>query len=145
MTSENICLRTINIIFVKTHKTASSTVQNVFFRFGSKHELTFGLPRNNGNRFSYPRPFTAEMIKPIENKKINVITNHLRASDDLKKGLKLFWRRFLKWPKIWFLNGELYIILKACLEMGAFGGFFNHWPNWFFIDVEITKFKNYHY
>lgn len=78
------CSPVQNIIFVKTHKTASSTVQNLMYRYGTKHELTFALPKNNGNRFSYPAKFSESMVKPID-RKINIITNHLRASDHLKK------------------------------------------------------------
>ena len=38
------------IVFLKTHKTASSTVQNILFRFGEKMNLNFALPANNGAR-----------------------------------------------------------------------------------------------
>ena len=38
------------IVFLKTHKTASSTVQNILFRFGEKMNLNFALPNNNGAR-----------------------------------------------------------------------------------------------
>ena len=44
------------VIFQKTHKTASSTVQNMLFRFGEKRNLNFALPKNHGYRwpnFSY--------------------------------------------------------------------------------------------
>ena len=38
------------IVFLKTHKTASSTVQNILFRFGEKMNLNFALPNHNGAR-----------------------------------------------------------------------------------------------
>ena len=38
------------VIFQKTYKTASSTVQNMLFRFGEKHNLNFALPKNHGYR-----------------------------------------------------------------------------------------------
>ena len=38
------------VIFQKTHKTASSTVQNMLFRFGEKKNLNFALPKNHGYR-----------------------------------------------------------------------------------------------
>ena len=38
------------VIFQKTHKTASSTVQNMLFRFGEKYNLNFALPKNHGYR-----------------------------------------------------------------------------------------------
>ena len=81
----DVCTPVHDIIFVKTHKTASSTLQNILFRYGTKHQLTFAMPANNGNRFSYPGVFKANMVKAIS-KPINIIANHLRASPDLKKG-----------------------------------------------------------
>ena len=33
------------IVFLKTHKTASSTLQNALLRFGEKRNLTFALPK----------------------------------------------------------------------------------------------------
>ena len=38
------------VIFQKTHKTASSTVQNMLFRFGEKRNLNFALPKNHEYR-----------------------------------------------------------------------------------------------
>ena len=38
------------VIFQKTHKTASSTIQNMLFRFGEKRNLNFALPKNHGYR-----------------------------------------------------------------------------------------------
>ena len=42
------CSATSKVGFMKTHKTASSTVQNILFRFGLKNHLTFALP-STGN------------------------------------------------------------------------------------------------
>ena len=38
------------IVFLKTHKTASSTLQNILMRFGEKMDLKFALPSNSGAR-----------------------------------------------------------------------------------------------
>ena len=38
------------ITFLKTHKTASSTLQNVLLRFGEKRNLTFALPKNGNSQ-----------------------------------------------------------------------------------------------
>ena len=46
------------IVFLKTHKTASSTVQNILFRFGEKMNLNFALPANNGARLDCSQLFT---------------------------------------------------------------------------------------
>jgi hypothetical protein len=80
------CPLQTQIIFVKTHKTASSTVQNVLFRLGAKYNLRFALPKNNGNRFWYPKKFLKSMVKESPYKKLNIIAHHLRASSDLREG-----------------------------------------------------------
>ncbi|KAG1681838.1 Galactosylceramide sulfotransferase [Nymphon striatum] len=38
---------TRTLMFLKTHKTGSSTVQNIFMRFGATRNLSFALPRSN--------------------------------------------------------------------------------------------------
>ena len=38
------------IVFLKTHKTASSTLQNALLRFGEKQNLTFALPKKGSAR-----------------------------------------------------------------------------------------------
>ena len=44
---EEGCQPVTKIAFAKTHKTGSSTVQNMLLRFGVKHDLTFGMPPNS--------------------------------------------------------------------------------------------------
>ena len=63
---DNLCLPRRKVVFLKTHKTASSTLQNVFFRFGDKYGLNFALPKGNGAKFNYPKPIKPEFIKPLE-------------------------------------------------------------------------------
>ncbi|CBY07501.1 unnamed protein product [Oikopleura dioica] len=53
---DNECEAVKSVVFVKTHKTASSTLQNIFLRYGLKHDLKIALPKNSGNRFYYPQP-----------------------------------------------------------------------------------------
>ena len=46
------------IVFSKTHKTASSTLQNALLRFGEKRNLTFALPKKGSARsVDIPRKF----------------------------------------------------------------------------------------
>ena len=42
------CEKKHKIGFLKTHKCASSSIQNILFRFGLKNQLTFALP-STGN------------------------------------------------------------------------------------------------
>jgi hypothetical protein len=49
-----------------------------------KHDLKIALPKHNGNRFYYPKPFQKWMIKPFDDDSEPVIiANHLRASPEL--------------------------------------------------------------
>ena len=48
-----------HIGFLKVHKAGSSTMQNMFFRFGLKRNLTFAIPRNSNY-------FTLKTILPVQ-------------------------------------------------------------------------------
>uniref|UniRef100_A0A3P8VXW3 Galactose-3-O-sulfotransferase 1a n=1 Tax=Cynoglossus semilaevis TaxID=244447 RepID=A0A3P8VXW3_CYNSE len=52
----------IDVMFMKTHKTASSTFINTLFRFGEKHRLKFAFP-DSGNDFFYPSLFECFHLK----------------------------------------------------------------------------------
>jgi len=78
------CEKANQIVFVKTHKTASSTVQNILLRFADTNNLSVGLPANSGSRFFYPRKFLKAMTKPnLDGSSPSIIAHHLRASDQL--------------------------------------------------------------
>ncbi|XP_076349211.1 galactosylceramide sulfotransferase-like isoform X1 [Tachypleus tridentatus] len=71
-----------NVVFLKTHKTGSSSIQNVLMRFGYNQDLLFALPKK-GNYFGHPRPFHHAMIpnltKPVTGKShYNIFTHHTR-------------------------------------------------------------------
>lgn len=52
-----------SIVFLKTHKTGTTTVQNLLFRFGDNHNLTFMIPDKPGaNYFGHPPPFHRSMV-----------------------------------------------------------------------------------
>ena len=49
------------IIFAKTHKTGSTTLQNIVFRFGQQHQLLFVLPKSGTHYFNLTSHFTTSM------------------------------------------------------------------------------------
>ncbi|EPQ06553.1 Cation channel sperm-associated protein 1 [Myotis brandtii] len=50
----------MTVAFLKTHKTAGTTVQNILFRFAERHNLTVALPHPRcEHQFCYPRNFSA--------------------------------------------------------------------------------------
>uniref|UniRef100_A0A8C6WXR5 Galactose-3-O-sulfotransferase 3 n=1 Tax=Neogobius melanostomus TaxID=47308 RepID=A0A8C6WXR5_9GOBI len=67
-----------DVVFLKTHKTASSTMQNLLFRFAERHNLTVALPVPAcGHQFCYPRTFTSHFVHP-HTLPPNIVTNHMR-------------------------------------------------------------------
>ena len=81
-TSQAVCSKPVeDIVFVKTHKTGSSTLQNIFRRYGLKNDLQIALPVSDGNRFEYPLFFKETFMKRNQDdSKPRIIGNHLRAS-----------------------------------------------------------------
>ncbi|XP_026153502.1 galactosylceramide sulfotransferase [Mastacembelus armatus] len=72
------CSPTVNIMFMKTHKTASSTLLNILFRFGEKHKLKFAFPDGH-NDFFYPSPFKCSQVKDYRpGVCFNILCNHMR-------------------------------------------------------------------
>lgn len=68
-----------HIMFLKTHKTASSTVLNMLYRFGEERGLRFALPL--GYQLGYPLPFNAHRVKGYRGPgtpEYNIMGNHMR-------------------------------------------------------------------
>ncbi|KAM9391419.1 galactosylceramide sulfotransferase [Pholidichthys leucotaenia] len=77
ITSQN-CAPKVDIMFMKTHKTASSTFLNILFRFGEKHRLKFAFP-DSRNDFFYPSLFQRSQVKDYRpGTCFNIICNHMR-------------------------------------------------------------------
>jgi len=55
------CVKKQKIAFLKTHKCASSSVQNILFRFGLKNHLTFALP-STGNYLGRYVKYSKQML-----------------------------------------------------------------------------------
>ncbi|XP_033126127.1 galactosylceramide sulfotransferase-like [Anneissia japonica] len=80
------CTPATQIVFVKTHKTGSTTTASMLERYGQKHSLIFALPKKN-HIFSTTELFNRNMVTKIEfgitlNGNIvngyNILTNHAR-------------------------------------------------------------------
>ncbi|XP_060096852.1 galactose-3-O-sulfotransferase 2-like [Heteronotia binoei] len=75
------CKPRTHIVFLKVHKSASSTVINILFRFGETHNLTFALPINGLHQLNYPHYFTAavvEQLSPSNDSRFNIMCHHMR-------------------------------------------------------------------
>ena len=51
------------IVFCKTHKTGSTTLQNIFYRFAEENQLLTVLPKNHLNYFDLRNYFTMEQAQ----------------------------------------------------------------------------------
>ncbi|XP_069817580.1 galactosylceramide sulfotransferase [Dendropsophus ebraccatus] len=72
------CFPRHNLMFLKTHKTGSSTILNILFRYGEKHQLRFAFP-NGRNDFDYPHYFQRWQVKGYHpGLCYNIICNHMR-------------------------------------------------------------------
>ncbi|XP_068227591.1 galactosylceramide sulfotransferase-like isoform X1 [Palaemon carinicauda] len=60
--TQETCSAVTNIAFLKTHKCASSAIQNILFRYGFQHNLLFALPKT-GNYFGIGTPFHDSMVR----------------------------------------------------------------------------------
>ncbi|XP_018415854.1 PREDICTED: galactose-3-O-sulfotransferase 2-like [Nanorana parkeri] len=75
------CLPQTHILFLKTHKTGSSTIMNILFRFGESHNLTFALPTYDAAQFFYPLYFNAAFVEDYIRKAIHhfdIMCHHMR-------------------------------------------------------------------
>lgn len=75
------CEPKTDIVFLKVHKSASSTVMNILFRFGETHNLTFAFPIGGGNQLFYPRHFLAKFVQgfsPGSPQRFNILCHHMR-------------------------------------------------------------------
>uniref|UniRef100_UPI0037E93DB5 galactosylceramide sulfotransferase n=1 Tax=Semicossyphus pulcher TaxID=241346 RepID=UPI0037E93DB5 len=52
------------VVFLKTHKTGSSTVQNLLFRMGERDKATFAFPHHT-YQFNYPDKFRAKFVDEL--------------------------------------------------------------------------------
>ncbi|XP_054691324.1 galactose-3-O-sulfotransferase 2-like [Grus americana] len=78
---EETCEPKTDIVFLKVHKSASSTVMNILFRFGETHNLTFAFPIGGGNQLFYPQHFLARFVQgfsPRSPRRFNILCHHMR-------------------------------------------------------------------
>lgn len=72
-----------HIVFLKTHKTASSTILNILYRYGDSRNLTFALPLNMHSQLFYPAFFAAHFVEGVKTrsvKEFHILCNHMRFS-----------------------------------------------------------------
>ncbi|CAH1776103.1 unnamed protein product, partial [Owenia fusiformis] len=73
-----------NVYFMKTHKTGSSTIQGILFKYGDTHDLTFALP-TKGHQFFWPQTFKKEFVMPLLERdgEYNIMCSHMRYHESV--------------------------------------------------------------
>lgn len=70
-------------MFLKTHKTASSTILNILYRFSESHNLSIALPEGSRVHLGYPWLFVTRYVEGLKQDDhlqhhFNIMCNHLR-------------------------------------------------------------------
>ena len=71
------------MVFLKTHKTGSSTVTNIMNRFGERNGLVFVVPTERQNRLGWPWFFQEEHMIHYNNTKPNMLCSHARYNREV--------------------------------------------------------------
>ncbi|XP_033029371.1 galactosylceramide sulfotransferase-like [Lacerta agilis] len=71
----------LNVVFLKTHKTGGSTVQNILFRAGERRNLTVAFPLYS-YQFAYPEAFSRTFVEdlPTGAAHFNLLCSHMRLA-----------------------------------------------------------------
>ncbi|XP_068921139.1 galactose-3-O-sulfotransferase 2-like isoform X2 [Petaurus breviceps papuanus] len=78
---EAACTPKTHIFFLKVHKSASSTIMNILFRFGEQRNLTFALPIDQFSQLFYPFHFVAEVVEGFKDgtrSSFDIMCHHMR-------------------------------------------------------------------
>ena len=86
-TTSNSCQPKDSVLFLKTHKTGSSTITNILNRYGDFHNLTFALPHDGFYNFFWPLSFEKSFIADLQGKKPHILCNHARWNKQTMKEL----------------------------------------------------------
>lgn len=75
------CQPKSHIVFLKTHKTASSTILNILYRYGESRNMTFALPLNKHSQLFYPYYFAPYFVEGFSSRSVrefHIMCNHMR-------------------------------------------------------------------
>ncbi|KAK7167035.1 hypothetical protein R3I94_001439 [Phoxinus phoxinus] len=69
----------VPVVFLKTHRTGSSTVQNILFRLGERESATFAFPHRT-YQFNYPDRFRVAFVDelPEASSQFDLLCSHMR-------------------------------------------------------------------
>ncbi|XP_058971685.2 galactosylceramide sulfotransferase [Pocillopora verrucosa] len=122
-----LCEPVRNILFLKTHKTGSSTITNILNRYGDKNDLIITLPVKS-YLFHWPSSFRLSFVESTYGRPPNILCNHARYN---------------KVPMNWLFPKETsrYITILRDPVM-QFESVFNFFHLWYHFDgLQKARFK----
>ena len=118
------CKPVNSILFLKTHKTGSSTVTNILNRYGDSRDLLFAVPAlTKSYTFYWPHSFVPKFIQPVW-RAPNILCNHAR---------------FNKIPMNWIFPKETTRYITMLREPAQH---FESIFNFFHLDKRFEKLRN---
>lgn len=114
------CTPRTNVTFLKVHKTGSSTVQNIFLRYGDKNSLSFVLPVQ-GHHLGYPSFFEKKHMLKVKNGVYNIYCHHSRFSNEVREVMppNSVYISILRDPVKVFESAFTYFKLDMRMKMGG--------------------------
>ncbi|KAF6198883.1 hypothetical protein GE061_006906 [Apolygus lucorum] len=144
-TEQNEVAEKTDIFFLKTHKCASSTIQNILMRFGYRRHLDFVLPLKD-NYLGHPAQFNRNMI-PREltsfNQTYNIFTHHSRYNYEEVKAVmneNATFVTMLRNPASLFESMYQYYRLEVTTNM-TLQKFIKNPDKWFYLAVRSPARK----
>ena len=114
------CTPKHKIAFAKTHKTGSSTLQNIFFRYGVYHNLTFAMPPKSW-MYSFKEPFDSSVVLQGPWKELSFdmfIFHSIWSYPEVKKVIpNAFFLTLLRDPVDCFESNYVYMGLENVFKM----------------------------
>ncbi|PFX24941.1 Galactosylceramide sulfotransferase [Stylophora pistillata] len=121
------CKPESNILFLKTHKTGSSTITNMLNRYGDKNDLIITLPVKSF-LFQWPSLFRLSFVESTHGKPPNILCNHARYN---------------KVPMNWLFPKEnsryITILRDPVMQFESIFNFFHMWYR--FYGLQQASFK----
>ena len=77
----------VNIVYVKTHKTASTTTVNILHSFGIRRNLTFLLPNPWRYTLCHPYRFDHSCFRTPKTTPVNIVCQHMVFNDSVVSGI----------------------------------------------------------
>ncbi|KAK3099674.1 hypothetical protein FSP39_007854 [Pinctada imbricata] len=124
---DTVSSRVNNVVFLKLHKSASTTVQNIFLRYGFFRNLSFVLPRPPGyywrNVISLNDTVTKRnILPPPKNRTFNILCSHVIYNRTVFRSLMPQNTKFIgiiREPRAQFMSTLKYVQPHEVLDSGG--------------------------